>query len=437
MMTWNKHICRVRRGLVLSLLLFSSCIGESANNPVVIGKESTTPSPALNAFHQAREQAKHRQRRIIMNNDGNDFEMLGQDDLDHPEKFLERRTAPLVDSQVDAIFYCTGVFNMYSHPMAECEPRNSKWFKPEMMPLLKERNIDSLRMMIDFGRRHNKEIFWSMRMNDTHDASNPPDMPQWKKDHPEFLVGKIEDRGRMKYGGRRWSSLDYNHPQVREKVFRILAEICHRYDVDGIELDFFRHPVIFKEQMVGRDITQKQCDLITGLIRRIRKMTEQEGLRRDKPILIAIRIPDSMDYCKALGLDVEQWLQEGLVDIVTSGDYFKLEPWENLVALGKKYDVPVYACLEERRIAPGRGGAEDPSSLLFWRGEAYNAWKAGVNGIYTFNRFNPQDQIFREIGDPKVLEPLERTDQTIYDNPKSWSHPGTWLKDGNTYIKKK
>jgi len=327
---------------------------------------------------------------------------------------------------------------MYSHPMAECEPRNSKWFKPEMMPLLKERNIDSLRMMIDFGRRHNKEIFWSMRMNDTHDASNPPDMPQWKKDHPEFLVGKIEDRGRMKYGGRRWSSLDYNQPQVRDKVHRILSEICRRYDVDGVELDFFRHPVIFKEQMYGEEISQAQRDVITELIRRIRKMTEQEGLRRGgKPILIAIRIPDSMGYCQAMGLDVPRWLEEDLVDIVTGSDYFKLEPWENIAALGQKYHVPVYACLEERRIAPTRSGSEGSSSLLLWRGEAYNAWKAGVNGIYTFNRFNPKDPIFREIGDPKVLETLERTDQIMYDNPKSWSHPGTWLKDGNSYIKEK
>ncbi len=423
-------------GLILSLLWFSSCVGDSKNDEGKTGSEATSSAPALAALRQARQQAQQRQRRIIMNNDGNDFKVLSPEDLVQPEKFLERRTIPLLDSQVDTIFYCTGVFNMYSHPMAECEPRNSKWFKPEMMPLLKERNIDSLRMMIDFGRHHNKEIFWSMRMNDTHDSSNPQDTPQWKKDHPECLMGKKGDR--FKYGGNRWSALDYNQPPVRDKVYRILAEICHRYDVDGIELDFLRSPVIFKEQMYGRDITQEQRDIFTELMRRIRQMTEQEGLRRGgKPILIAIRIPDSMGYCQALGLDVPRWLEEGLIDIVTGSDYFKLEPWENLVALGQKYHVPVYACLVEQRIAPGRGGSENPSTVICWRGEAYNAWKAGVSGIYTFNRFNPKDPIFREIGDPKVLETIERKDQTVYDNPQSWFHPGTWLKDGHTYMKDK
>ena len=32
------------------------------------------------------------------------------------------------------------------------------------------------------------------------------------------------------------------------------------------------------------------------------------------------------------------------------------------------------------------------------RGEALNAWHAGVSGIYTFDRFDPRDPIFREPG---------------------------------------
>ncbi len=416
-----------------------SCV-QNSTIPVKEKAKSTTTSPLseLSVLREQRQKAKHRTRRIIMNNDGNDFEMLGPENLEHVEKFLEKRTAPLIHSHVDSIFYCTGVFNMYTHPVEGGESRHSNWINPKMMATLKERNIDSLKMMIDFCRQHDKEIFWSMRMNDTHDSLRPECFAQWKKDNPHYLVGKKEDRyKKMKYGGRRWSSLDYNHPQVRDKVYHILADICHRYDVDGIELDFFRHPVIFKEQMVGQDITQAQRDIFTELMRRIRRMTEEEGLRKGKPILIAIRIPDSMDYCRALGLDAPQWLEENLVDIVIGSDYFKLEPWENLVALGRQYHVPVYACIEERRIAPEWGGAEDLTSVTLWRGEAYNAWKAGVNGIYTFNRFDPHDKIFYEIGDPKMLETLECVDQTVFVNKKSWSRPETWLKNGGDYVKEK
>ncbi|MBN2211747.1 MAG: family 10 glycosylhydrolase, partial [Sedimentisphaerales bacterium] len=343
--------------------------------------ESATIPPASNIsdLREQRQKTKYRTRRIIMNNDGNDFHLLDPNDLEQPKKFLERRTTPLIDSHVDSIFYCTGVFNKYMNPMNDSEWfHNSDRFDSKLAPLMRQRSVDSLNIMIEFCHAHDKEIFWSMRMNDTHDASYSFHFSQWKKDHPDCLVGKKEDLDKMKYGGRRWSSLDYNKPQVRDKVFSILSEICGRYDVDGVELDFFRHPVIFKEQMYGEPINQAQRDKVTDMIRRIRTMTETEGLRRGKPFLISIRVPDSVDYCRAIGLDIEKWLQEGLIDIVTGGGYFKLEPWENLVALGKKYDVPVYACLVRRRIEPVTSEPEGEDSLLIWRGEAYNAWKAGV-----------------------------------------------------------
>jgi len=78
---------------------------------------------------------------------------------------------------------------------------------------------------------------------------------------------------------------------------------------------------------------------------------DKRGRYEKKPTrLIFIRIPDSVGYCRALGIDLVRWLEDDLVDIVTWGGYFKLEVWENLVALGREYKVPVYACFEKRRI---------------------------------------------------------------------------------------
>ena len=291
--------------------------------------------------------------------------------------------------------------------------------------------------MIDFCRRHDKEIFWSMRMNDTHDSSPKlrDQFSQWKRDHLKYLVCPEKERTQMKYGARRWSAVDYNIPEVRDKVYRIFTEICHRYDVDGIELDFFRHLIIFKEQINCIPITQTQCDKFTEMLRRIRRMTEREGLRRGKPMLIAVRVPDSVGYCRALGLDLEQWLKDGLIDIVTGGGYFKLEPWKNLVALGKTYDVPVYACLVKRRIESEAIVLGNSSKVKIWRGEAYKAWQAGVDGIYTFNIFDPKDSVFYELGDLELLKRLDRIDQTFYINENlGASRPETWLKDGRKYL---
>jgi len=390
--------------------------------------------PQSKKLSDAHEAAKWRTRRIIMNNDGNDFNRLGPSVEVTPETFLAQRTTPLLGSHVDSIFYCTGVFNLYTHRSEETELHASPKSAARNVHKLLDKGTDSLEVMTRFCHDNNIEVFWSMRMNDSHDSSkdHADIFCQWKKDHPDWLVGKRNVK--YPYGHGRWSSVDYNHAEVRDKVFRIFEDVCTRYDIDGIELDFFRHPVIFKEQMTGKPITDAQRRLMTQLIRRIRKMTQEVAAGRGRPMLVAVRVPDSVAYCRALGLDLETWLDEGLVDIVINGCYFRFNEWDYLVGLGKKHDVPVYACFESRRIERDTKETEGPTSLEVWRGEAYQAWKAGVNGIYTFNRFNPRDPIFRELGDPKLLETLNRRDQSVLSNPKLGFKPGRFVKGGERLV---
>ena len=64
-----------------------------------------------------------RHRRIIMNNDGNDTLGTLPGEEHTREAFLARRTAALAGSQVDAIFYCDGIFDTYTHRSEESEQR--------------------------------------------------------------------------------------------------------------------------------------------------------------------------------------------------------------------------------------------------------------------------------------------------------------------------
>lgn len=377
----------------------------------------------------ARKAAAHRTRRIIMNNDGNDAR-TGDKPVPHDvETFLQQRTTPLVGSQVDAIFYCTGVFNLYTHQSDETELRghgdkNTVDWGWELTKL----NTDSLRVITDFGHEHQIEVFWSMRMNDTHDSGDNALLCQWKQDHPDYLMGTKDDR--FPYGGKRWSAVNYGLPEVREKVFRILRDVATRYDIDGLELDFFRHPVYFKPQMTGEPVTQAHCDMMTDLLRRVRTMTAEVAEQRGRPLLISVRVPDSLGFAKAIGLDYEQWLQEDLIDLLVGSGYFHLEPWENFVALGRKYDVPVYACLSASRIvSPSRPGDRVAPSV--WHGEAALAWKAGTSGIYLFNCFNPKDQLFRTLGSPETLLPLEALPRPITGSKRTIDY---WLKDGSRFV---
>jgi hypothetical protein len=384
----------------------------------------------LDDLRDAREAATHKVRRIIMNNDGNDART--KDQAHTVENFLANRTTPLLGSQVDAVFYCTGVFNLYTHASDETELRgHGDALALDWAWELTTQGTDSLTEIITFCHANEMEAFWSMRMNDTHDSGDDALLCQWKQEHPEYLMGKKGEK--FPHGGGRWSAVDYGLPEVRDKVFRILADVCSRYDVDGVELDFFRHPVYFKPQMTGEPVTQDHCDLMTDLIRSMRGMTEDVGVRRGRPILIAIRVPDSLGYAKGIGLDWEEWLKQDLVDIVSLTGYFHLEPWENMAAIGKQYDVPVYACLSGSRVVSAvnpEGSAPDRHTA--WQAEARAAWEAGMSGIYTFNLFDPKSALFREMGSLDTLPKIDESYQQITGDPHIMER---WLQGGSAFLK--
>ena len=387
-------------------------------------------------MHIRRQEAVQRRRRIIYSNDGNDCSDMfaKRDEPVTPENFLSKRTTALAGSQVDAIFYCDGVFNLYTHKSDESEPRvHSDRYQEDWAWKLTEQGNEPLNLMIEFGKRHGMEVFWSMRMNDTHDSADDALFCSWKRENPHCLMGKETDT--FPYGGNRWSAVDYGLEGVRDKVLSITRDVCSRYDVDGIELDFFRHPVYFKPQMYGEPITPEHCSMMTDLMGKIRKMVEEVERRRNRPLLIAIRVPDSVGYAKAIGLDIVAWLKQDLFDILSGGGYFHLEPWENLVKLGRQYDKPVYPCLSNSRLCDTPEEYHDrEGDLEKWRGEAANAWEAGVSGIYVYNRFDPESPLYRELGSFDILKTLDKT--YVFD-PGKKRNMERWLKDGSMYLKER
>jgi len=390
------------------------------------GSEASRPTKQTTAEKRrvARKEAARRKRRIVFNNDGNDCRNPKPGEPKTHENFLSKRTSPLVGSQVDAIFYATGSgIDLYRHHSKETELRkNSNNNEPDWAWELGANGTDVLATMIDFGHAHDIEVFWSMRMNDTHDMHDASIRSQWKKRNPEVLMGKK--------GRKLWSAVNYARPEVRDKVFRILQDVATRYDVDGLELDFFRHPVFFKPQTAGKPAAQEHCDMMTGLLRRVRQMTERVAAERGRPVLIAIRVPDSVECAAAIGLDLVRWLEEDLVDILVVSGYFRLNPWETSVALGRKYGVPVYPCLSESRIRVGRSG-KARTSLNCYRARATNVWDSGADGVYLFNFFDVRSPLFRELGDPATLR---NKDKVYTTGARSLRTATAWGIDGPKFF---
>ncbi|HWL07537.1 MAG TPA: hypothetical protein VNQ76_03965 [Planctomicrobium sp.] len=369
-------------------------------------------SISLDQLRAARKQAAQRERRVIFNNDGNEPIYLCRDTT--PEELLRHRTAPLAGTHVDTIFYCTwsSGFGMFTHDTKIGHVFNTKedLFSKNIIDKMLAAGTDPLRVMVDFGKQNNIEIFWSFRLNDTHDAGLSGYGPVMlranplKLEHPEWLIGTPKQR--PKYGG--WSAVDFTRLEIRDLAVKYVEEVCRNYNVDGIEIDFFRHPVFFKRAaQTGTPCNDEERRLMTEMIRRVRTVTEVEGQKRNRPILFGVRIPDSVAYCRDIGLDVEAWLRDDLVDLLAVSGYFQLNNWETSVALGRKYSVPVYPSLDESRVRDD-AAKKLRMSVSSYRGRALAARQAGMDGVYLFNAFNPHDPIWRELGDPEMLQKLDQ-----------------------------
>jgi len=129
------------------------------------------------------------------------------------------RTTPLLQTQVETLSYCTicSGFSNLTHRTKIGHILVAPRSEPDRVNIvghLIEQGTDPLEVMVKFCHANGLEIFWSMRMNDTHDAASKPGkphqlLPKLKKDRPELMVGAYENKPR--YGtwtASRWTSSD-------------------------------------------------------------------------------------------------------------------------------------------------------------------------------------------------------------------------------------
>ena len=259
--------------------------------------DAMTPLCAAAPFQQAasanaaRKQAARRPRGVIFNNDGDDA--FATDAPATPEGFLSVRMDHIADCGVDSVFYCTTISSVFTHDskVLEVSTRTSGNQKNNRMPALLRTGIDPLRFAIESCRKHNIEIFWTLRMNDIHDNWFKEIRAQWKTQHPELVMGNPEEAAHFDMRDPRaiWTLADYERREVREMMVKAVEEVLDNYDVDGIDLDFLRHICYFKETRLHEAVTPAHRDLLTDMVRQIRERVLAASERKGKPILLSAR----------------------------------------------------------------------------------------------------------------------------------------------------
>ena len=275
------------------------------------------------SFEAKRAAALGRPRTVIWNTDGNDMVCYPRNLPCTPEVFETLRLKYARGTKINTVSYCPHAsgFGWFTtrktHDFMASDVISDDGKIHNAAGDFAKIGTDALEMAASFCRREGLEIFVSIRMNDTHDnkgSGEPPDpglFSSFKRRHPECLMGSITNSPRF----CAWTAVDFARPAVREHVRRFVREFLENYDLDGIEYDFFRHLQLLKTVANGTDATSAELDMMTELMRQLREIADEAGRKRGKPFLVAVRVPDSMGFCCAVGIDIERWMKERLDEI--------------------------------------------------------------------------------------------------------------------------
>ena len=339
-----------------------------------------------------------KKRRVLFNWDGDDVMAMADAPMT-PEQFAALAFDPITDSTVDAVLWCSAGGNeaAYRSEVVELRGENfgfkfpdyNGWRRYANAKALIDSGEDQLDVVCTEARERRIDPFFSLRMNDTHDAWAPKELlPGIKKDHAEWLLGEKMDKFH--------TALNYAQPGIRDLRRRQIAEIFENYDFMGLELDWLRHSMHLELQAEYR-----LRYVLTDLMRDIRATLDEIGQAKGSYIEVIPRVPETVDACLREGYELGAWLAEALVDGLILGQGHSIptdyDAWRSLM---KQRLVPLYPCVY------GYGGGHTPYPDEMIYAIAASFLHAGADGLYTFNWYPYGDfrkELLATVGDRKEV----------------------------------
>ncbi len=181
---------------------------------------------------------------------------------------------------------------------------------------------DMVQVLVDTCRKHGMSPFVSLRLNDVH-LQEYYGTKDWRSavccrmytEHPEWHLDPDHPK-REGYYGRR--GMDWAIKEVRDYKMLLLTELCENYDLDGLELDFLRHSMFFRDDMPEN----KRIEIMTGFITELREVMDK-NTEDGKRMNLSVRIPTDPGKFAELGIDAQQFYETGV-------DMFNLSGWYHI-----------------------------------------------------------------------------------------------------------
>ena len=258
------------------------------------------------------------------------------------------------------------------------------WRVWENMQSLIDRGLDPLRVLVDRAHDKGMDFLASLRMGD--------------------VPGLVSGYG-LPEGGR-----GYVHPEMRDHQCGVVRELATRYPVEGVELDFAAAPGGTSFWLRPEDV-EEHTPVVTEFVRQIADVVRN---RPGQPGLVGARVYPTLELNAKTGLDVQTWLEEGLVDFVVPlvYAYFVLDanmPIDWLVRAAHENEASVYAMMQPYYTDESRRfNKVSNATPAMMRAAAANLWEKQVDGLYTWFMSWPlgpgERSTLTELGDPELIQ---------------------------------
>ncbi len=242
---------------------------------------------------------------------------------------------------------------------------------------LLKNGIDIYKFAIERIRKTDCRVFLSVRMNDGHYTANPAVNSSFaRRNGGEHTIN---------HDG---VSLDFSQSAVQNYFYSYIDELLGNYRVDGIELDWLRYPTVLPPD--------KRSDyrILNGYMKRIRRLVDSYG----DSLALAVRVLPTEADNLGHGVDVCEWIADGVVDIVTIENFYVPTNFELPVAKWRESVEKRNTNRHPYRLLCGSDWAVScvqqysvAMTPALVRGFTDACLESGADGVYLFNFFEEND----------------------------------------------
>ena len=210
---------------------------------------------------------------------------------------------------------------------------------------------------------------------------------------------------------------DFKHQEVRDERFAVIKEVLTNYPVDGFELQLNFWPYYFHPGEI-----EAGTRTMTDWVGKVYQAVKRTGPDRE----LVITIPADIDACLSRGLDLREWLRQGIVDVLVGQPIQRPELMDPNGAF-LTYDAAVLGHLRGLVEAASGTGCRVHASvnnsidsdrlslapIEMVRAAACNYWAQGVDGMYVnwFGSWPYQSGFYerlRELPHPDIMAPKDK-----------------------------